>query len=108
MINSTDKILRVYSINPSVSEFKWESTNEIIDSINRLQWKCVCFSKDAEYIFAGTAERAEHNIYYWTREYRDMAGVLEGPKDSLLHICVSKIFFVSKSHYIYFILLVAS
>lgn len=86
IINGTDKVLRVFS---KTLPYKWEPTNEITDSINRLQWKCVCFSKDSEYIFAGTAERAEHNIYYWTREYKDMAGVLEGPKEGLLHICVS-------------------
>ena len=88
VINSSDKVLRVYSKN---TKGIWEGTNEIIDSINRLQWKCACFSSDSDYVFAGNAERAAHNIYYWMREYRDIAGTLEGPKEGVLNIEVSGI-----------------
>ena len=87
VINSTDKILRIYSKIDN-SPLKWELTNEIVDSINRLQWKCTTFSRDADYIVAGTAERAEHNIYFWMRSYGDIVKVLEGPKEGLMNLCV--------------------
>ena len=93
IVNSSDKVLRLYSRSEE-SHLKWELANEIVDTINKLQWKCTGFTRDADYIVAGTAERAEHNVYFWHRAYGDIVKTLEGPKEGLMSICVSEFVFV--------------
>ena len=87
IVNSSDKTLRIFSHSESEHSV-WEQTTEIADSINRLQWKCTCFSRDSDYILAGTAELKEHNIYFYMKGYADIVKVLEGPKEGLMDVCV--------------------
>ena len=86
VVNSVDKTLRIFTERDSGT---WELMTEIIDSINRLHWKCVCFSRDSEFTVAGTAELKIHNIYFWMKGYGEIHTKLEGPKEGLMDICVS-------------------
>ena len=95
-INSTDRTLRVYKKTEDSPDIEpvWEHFTDITDPVNRLQWKTYCFSRDAENLISGSAERAEHNIIIWSLQSPAiLSRVLEGPKEGLMHVCVIPFFF---------------
>ncbi|CBQ67568.1 related to SWD1-subunit of the COMPASS complex [Sporisorium reilianum SRZ2] len=55
--------------------------HKIQDMIQRTAWTNVGFSPSADYIFAGAAHKASHNIYVWDRTSGTLSKILEGPKD---------------------------
>ncbi|PWZ02861.1 WD40 repeat-like protein [Testicularia cyperi] len=58
--------------------------HKIQDMIQRTAWVNVGFSPDSDYIFAGAAHKAAHNVYIWDRSSGTLVKILEGPKDWLV------------------------
>jgi COMPASS component SWD1 len=97
LVNSSDRILRLYRLSENSLDANspiWDYVTEFTDLINRLQWKTACFSRDGEFLVGGSSERAEHNIYLWNLEFGSIAKTLEGPKEGVMHVCVSVVFFI--------------
>jgi len=80
LVNTTDKALRVYNLDTL------EVEHEFKDRVSGLQWRWGTFSPDAEYVIAGSAQKAEHNIYVWSRAYGQLKVILEGPKEGILFL----------------------
>ncbi|TKY90403.1 hypothetical protein EX895_000401 [Sporisorium graminicola] len=55
--------------------------HKIQDMIQRTAWNNVGFSPSSDYIFAGAAHKASHNVYVWDRTSGTLSKILEGPKD---------------------------
>lgn len=80
LVNCTDKIIRLYNL----SDFSL--VHEMTDVVNKLQWKRCIFSSDGEYIIGGSAQKHEHKIYIWNRQYGQLFKFLEGPKEGILDL----------------------
>ncbi|OZJ03135.1 hypothetical protein BZG36_03866 [Bifiguratus adelaidae] len=81
LVNASDRIIRVFSLE-SQEAFP-ELTHKFQDLVNRLQWTSACFSADGDFVIAGSAHRAEHNIYIWDKVVGNLVKILEGPKEQL-------------------------
>ncbi|CDR98622.1 hypothetical protein [Sporisorium scitamineum] len=55
--------------------------HKIQDMIQRTAWNNIGFSPSSDYIFAGAAHKASHNVYIWDRSSGTLSKILEGPKD---------------------------
>jgi COMPASS component SWD1 len=54
------------------------------DLVNRTPWNGIGFSGDGEYVYAGAAHKAAHNVYVWDRGAGALDKILEGPKEPLV------------------------
>ena len=63
--------------------------HKLQDLVNRHQWLGVCFNSDGEYIVAGSETNDLQNIYIWDKNLGNLIKILEGPKESLVDLCVS-------------------
>lgn len=60
--------------------------HKIQDMIQRTAWNDLGFSPDSDYIYAGAAHKAAHNVYVWDRTSGTLVKMLEGPKDWLVGV----------------------
>lgn len=54
------------------------------DLVSRTPWNGVGFSGDGEFVFAGAAHKAAHNVYVWDRGAGALDKILEGPREPLV------------------------
>jgi len=83
LVNSVDRILRVYNTEGFVLQHKFQ------DLVERIPWRTCCFADGVgvnDYIIAGSAEEARHKISVWDRESGRWLKILEGPKEGLLNV----------------------
>lgn len=87
VVNCNDRALRVLSISTTSSQSDARPSlsltllHRIQDMIQRTAWNNIGFSPSSDYIFAGAAHKASHNIYIWDRSSSTLSKILEGPKD---------------------------
>lgn len=82
VVNCNDRALRVLSVSTSrSSSLSLTLLHRIQDMIQRTAWNNIGFSPSSDYIFAGAAHKASHNIYIWDRTSSTLSKILEGPKD---------------------------
>ncbi|XP_021945271.1 retinoblastoma-binding protein 5 homolog [Folsomia candida] len=85
LINSADRIIRVYDV-PEVlncgKEGDVEPIQKLQDLVNKTMWKKCCFSGDGEYICAGSAR--QHALYIWEKSVGNLVKILHGTKGELL------------------------
>ncbi|KAE8228854.1 hypothetical protein CF326_g6198 [Tilletia indica] len=61
--------------------------HKLIDLVNRTPWNGIGWSGDGgEYVYAGAAHKASHNIYIWDMATGTLEKVLQGPKDPLVDV----------------------
>lgn len=111
VVNCNDRVIRVISIStiqPSSSPVATAAYNNAVDLhtrstkrrktslemtllhkiqdvIQRTPWSSVGFSPESsDYIFAGAAHKAAHNIHIYDRVSGTLSKILEGPKDWLV------------------------
>jgi len=77
LVNSSDKLLRLYNISD------YSLSHELVDSVNKVQWKSCHFAGD-DYIVGGSADKQEHKIYIWSREFGQLYKILEGPNSEII------------------------
>jgi len=77
LVNSSDKLLRLYNISD------YSLSHELVDSVNKVQWKSCHFAGD-DYIVGGSADKQEHKIYIWSREFDQLYKILEGPNSEII------------------------
>jgi COMPASS component SWD1 len=63
-----------------------ELHKELIDAVNKQQWKTMIFSPDNELVLAGASHRHEHRIYFFTVYNGRLLKNLEGPKEGILDL----------------------
>ena len=80
LVNSSDKILRVYSLDQLIYEIQ--------DKVNKLSWKKSIITPDGENIICGSAQNNDHKIYVWTEA--GLAKQLDST-ETLLDLAVSRI-----------------
>jgi len=80
LVNSTDKVIRMYNCADNTL------VHELSDVVNKIQWKKCCFSGDDDHIIAGSAQKAEHKNYIWSREFGQLVKILEGPKEGVMDL----------------------
>jgi COMPASS component SWD1 len=80
LVNSTDKVIRLFTTSD------YSLIHEMSDVVNKIQWKKCLFSGDGEHIIGGSAQKAEHKIYIWSRQYSQLIKILEGPKEGILDL----------------------
>jgi COMPASS component SWD1 len=82
LVNSVDRILRVYSTEDCILQHKFQEV------VERIPWRTCCFANGGvnDYIIAGSAEEAQHRISVWDRESGSLLKILEGPKEGLLNV----------------------
>jgi COMPASS component SWD1 len=85
LINSADRIIRVYDV-PEVlraeKDGEVEPIQKLQDLVNKTMWKKCCFSGDGEYICAGSAR--QHALYIWEKSVGNLVKILHGTKGELL------------------------
>ena len=81
LVNSADRCLRLY-----VTEAPDQCVAEFRDSVNRQQWKSCAFSGNDRFLVGGSSQKAEHNIYVWSKEFSNLVCILEGPKEGVLDL----------------------
>lgn len=80
VINSNDRVIRLFDTTSC------RCTQEFRDVVNQLRWRKCTFSCDGDYIIAGSAEEAKHNMYIWNPLDGQLLKILEGPKEGLLDL----------------------
>jgi len=80
LANCVDRSIKLYASQDL------EYLREFKDPVQHLQWKAFSFSSDEEYVMAGVAERALHNIYLWTRDGGRLEKRLEGPPEGVMDL----------------------
>lgn len=83
VLNSNDRVLRVYSlrIDPSSPVPQMILEHKFQDTIARTPWQDCRFS--SEYLVAGAGHKDSHQIFIWDRSSGTLIKILEGPKDPL-------------------------
>ncbi|PWN28441.1 WD40 repeat-like protein [Jaminaea rosea] len=97
VVNSNDRSIRVIAIEvPPLSPINKappsspdavvsiSTVHRFQDLVNRTPWNGVGFSGDGEYIYAGAAHQAAHNVYIWDRGSGILDKILEGPREPLV------------------------
>ncbi|QLL32908.1 hypothetical protein HG536_0D04300 [Torulaspora globosa] len=88
-INSSDRIIRQYSLNISedTSAVEVELEHKYQDVINKLQWNSIFFgSKSADYLVASTHGSSAHELYLWETHSGTLVRVFEGAEEELMDI----------------------
>lgn len=96
VVNCNDRALRILSVHTTSSTTTHHNDrpakrlrtslsltllHKIQDMIQRTAWNNIGFSPSSDYIFAGAAHKASHNVYIWDRTSSTLSKILEGPKD---------------------------
>jgi COMPASS component SWD1 len=79
IVNCTDRVLRLYDKN-------YKLKFEFQDVVEKLHWKKCLFSSDNEHVIGGSAQKAEHKVYIWSRHSGHLEKILEGPKEAILDV----------------------
>jgi COMPASS component SWD1 len=53
------------------------------DTVGKMQWKCCAFVGD-DFVIGGYAEKAEHKIFFFSRQFGQIATTIEGQHESVL------------------------
>ncbi|KAG0629568.1 hypothetical protein M758_1G113300 [Ceratodon purpureus] len=105
LTNSTDRILRVFeNLLPRDGAAKalaslvdqkergsgmsrdvpcLKFTKDFQDVVNKMHWKAACFNGDGECVVGASANKGEHKIHIWNRNFGQLARILEGQKEGL-------------------------
>jgi len=85
LINSSDRIIRVYNATEVLTcgkDGEPEPIQKLQDLVNKTMWKKCCFSGEGEYVCAGSSR--QHAIYIWERSIGNLVKILHGTKGELL------------------------
>lgn len=85
MVNTADRVIRVYDSNEVIAcgkDGEPEPIQKLQDLVNKTMWKKCCFSGDGEYICAGSAR--QHALYIWEKSIGNLVKILHGTKGELL------------------------
>lgn len=82
--NSKDRALRLLAIEDQFESLRM--IHKFQDLVNKVQWTCVSFSPDFEYIIAGS--NRDHSLYTWDVAAGTLFKILEGPRDPSLDLSV--------------------
>eukprot|EP00172_Hildenbrandia_rubra_P000254 Plantae.Rhodophyta-Hildenbrandia_rubra.ctg11119.p1 GENE.Plantae.Rhodophyta-Hildenbrandia_rubra.ctg11119~~Plantae.Rhodophyta-Hildenbrandia_rubra.ctg11119.p1 ORF type:complete len:479 (+),score=95.43 Plantae.Rhodophyta-Hildenbrandia_rubra.ctg11119:330-1766(+) len=99
LVNSNDRSLRVFKLTSLLKDYTVENgenyqesgvlanrtlepTYTFNDPVNRVQWRCCCFSGDGEYILGGLAGTS-HRIPIYRLSDGLLEKTLEGPKEGI-------------------------
>lgn len=58
-------------------------TKDFQDVVNKMHWKAPCFNGDGECVVGASANKGEHKIHIWNRNFGQLARILEGQKEGL-------------------------
>lgn len=87
VVNSNDRSIRVISLaQQTPSSLQLAVTHRFQDQVNRTPWSGIGFSGDGEYVYAGAAHKAAHNVYIWDRGTGALDKILEGPREPLVDV----------------------
>ena len=92
--NSSDRVIRTILMpdlsapDPRFNNLSLEIEHKFQDVVNRLSWNHVTFSSTGEYVAATTY--MNHDIYVWERSQGSLVKILEGPKEELGIVEVSR------------------
>ncbi|CAO1617800.1 unnamed protein product [Sympodiomycopsis kandeliae] len=95
VVNSNDRSIRVLAVeevlDPSdttatTASLRLRVLHRFLDQVNRTPWSGLGFSGDGEYVYAGAAHKAAHNIYIWDRGAGTLDKILEGPREPLQNV----------------------
>jgi COMPASS component SWD1 len=78
LVNSADRSIRVFDAKTS------SQVHEFQDPVNKTQWKTCFFSPDGEHIIGASAQKAQHDLYIWSRTGGQLMKILEGPKEGVM------------------------
>lgn len=92
VINSNDRSIRIIALDirqpteatAATPVITMSVVHRFQDLVNRTPWTGIGFSGDGEYVFAGAAHKAAHNIYVWDRGAGALDKILEGPREPLI------------------------
>lgn len=95
VVNSNDRSIRILAFDtvvpldpaqhgPPSEEVRLHVQHRFQDLVNRTPWLGIGFSGDGEYVFAGAAHKAAHNVYVWDRPNGALCKILEGPREPLV------------------------
>lgn len=59
---------------------------EFSNAVERMQWRCACFSNDSEHVAAGAARKDKHLVYSYARVHGAMERILEGPQEGVAEL----------------------
>lgn len=94
--SANDRIVRVYEHTASPT-LVLEPLHRLQDIVGRTPWNGIAWSGNGEYVIGGAASKAAHTIYVWDRETGTLEKMLEGPREPLLDVHVSRLpFFPSR------------
>ena len=92
--NSSDRVIRTIpmpnlsQVDLDINSIKIEVEHKFQDVVNKLSWNHVAFSSTGEYVTASTY--MNHDIYVWERGHGSLVKILEGPKEELGVVEVSR------------------
>lgn len=90
VVNSNDRSIRVLSVevdpSDSLPTLRLAVIHRFVDQVNRTPWSGIGFSGDGEYVYAGAAHKAAHNVYIWDRGAGALDKILEGPREPLVDV----------------------
>lgn len=90
LVNCSDRVVRLYSL-PSIPHDATgrdaaQLRREFSNAIERTSWRMANFTGNGEHVSAASSSPSEHAIYIWDREFGRLETVLQGPKESILHM----------------------
>ena len=94
LVNAADTIIRTIKLpdfadpNLQPDSINLEIEHKFQDVVNRLSWNHVAFSSNADYVMASTL--MNHDVYIWERGLGSLVKILEGPKEELGAVEVSR------------------
>lgn len=89
VVNSNDRSIRVVAVETSHTpklHVQLHVVHRFQDLVNRTPWNGIGFSGDGEYVYAGAAHQAAHNVYIWDRGSGTLDKILEGPREPLVGV----------------------
>lgn len=102
VVNCNDRAVRMLTVTTSTTDVGLDGDSrgskrrrttleltllhKIQDMVQRSAWNNLGFSPNSDYIYAGAAHRASHNVYIWDRSSGVLVKILEGPKDWLIGV----------------------
>ena len=86
VVNCNDRALRILSLTSPYSQLDLVLLHKVQDMVQRTPWTSASFTPSADYVYAGAAHKAAHNVYVWDRVSGVLLKMLEGPKDFVVGV----------------------
>ena len=86
VLGRNDRALRILSLTSPYSQLDLVLLHKVQDMVQRTPWTSASFTPSADYVYAGAAHKAAHNVYVWDRVSGVLLKMLEGPKDFVVGV----------------------